>query len=177
MKIPDTESTQGIGRNMYYLMWALLLGLLAWLFHGLLEKQQNPNHNLTEISQQDGVREVVLERNRFGHYVASGTINGFPVVFMLDTGATDIAIPARLASSLKVNRGTPVTMQTANGNSIGYLTRLDSVALGPIELQGVQASINPGMNTDEVLLGMSFLKQVDFSQEGDTLHLRWHPRI
>lgn len=68
-------------------------------------------------------------------------------------------------------------MQTANGNSIGYLTRLDSVALGPIELQGVQASINPGMNTDEVLLGMSFLKQVDFSQEGDTLHLRWHPRI
>ena len=62
--------------------------------------------------------------------------------------------------------------QTANGIARGFAARLDEVALGPIVLQDVQAGITSGMRGNEVLLGMSFLKHIEFTQRGDTLTLR-----
>lgn len=64
---------------------------------------------------------------------------------------------------------------TANGSTRSYLTRLDEVAVGDIRLQNVEASITPGLQMREVLLGMSFLKYIEFTQRGNTLTLRQYP--
>ena len=95
------------------------------------------------------------------------------MTFLLDTGATAVALPAALARELGVRRGAAVTVQTANGPATGFETRLDSVRLGPIEMRDVAALVAGEMTGDNiVLLGMSFLKRVEFTQSGDRLVLR-----
>ncbi len=165
-----------MGMGMMVITWVLVLGFGAWFFSGLLERQFNPNTSLRTSESAAGVREVTLKRNKYGHYVTSGTINGEPVTFMLDTGATGVAIPAALAERMKLPRGRAFQSQTANGNTLSYATRLDSVAVGGIALEDVPASIVTGMQLDEVLLGMTFLKHIEFSQRGDMLTLRQHPQ-
>ncbi len=157
-----------MSRYMIWGVWILVLGLLVIYFDAELEKQYNPNQKIS-IRSENGQQALVLKRNRFGHYVASGLINGYPVVFILDTGATDISIPESLASKIGLKKGRRVIYQTANGNAVGYRTRLDSVTLGNITLRDLPASINPNVSDMDVLLGMSFLKHLDFSQKGDTL--------
>jgi aspartyl protease family protein len=167
-----TEDQQRrMGKFMVGAMWLLLLGLLTLFFSDVLEKQFNPNQHIASV-QRDGQEEIVLERNKYGHYVASGMINQQPVVFMLDTGATDISIPANVARRLGLEAGRPLTYQTANGPAVNYATRLDSVSLGNITLHNLPASINPNVEHDDVLLGMSFLKHLEFTQKGNTLTLR-----
>jgi aspartyl protease family protein len=156
---------------MLYAAWLLALGLLTWGFSGWLDKVRNPNQHPVSITDAQA-REVRLLRNRYGHYNASGRINGQTVEFMLDTGATSVAIPGGLAGRLGLTRGPAVTIQTANGNATAYATRLDSLRLGDIEVRDIQAHISPSMDGNEVLLGMSVLKHLDFTQQGDTLTLR-----
>jgi len=157
---------------MLVAMWLLVLGLLTYGFSTWLDHAHNPNRRAESLVAADGSREVVLQRNRYGHYVTSGTINGQPVTFMLDTGASDISIPAGIASRLGLKRGPEMTYQTAAGPTVNYLTRLNRIAIGNIALRNVRASINPNVNDDEILLGMSFLGQLEITQKGDTLTLR-----
>lgn len=161
-----------MGTTMQALAWLVFLGLGVFYFSDMLDKQRNPNQDLQTSYPQEGVREVVLQRNKFGHYVTSGEINGEPVVFMLDTGATGVAIPATVADRLGLRRGRAFPTQTANGMSTSYAARLDRVRVGEIELQDVQAGITPGLQSEQILLGMSFLKHIEFTQRGNTLILR-----
>lgn len=163
-----------MGLGMMIMAWVVLLGLGVVFFGDVLEKQFNPNQRLDTQYSSEGVREVVLQRNRLGHYVTSGTINGKPVTFMLDTGATGVAIPEAVARRLEIPRGRPYRTQTANGASTSYAAILDSVAVGDIELHDVQAGIAPGLAMEQILLGMTFLKHIEFTQRGDTLILRQH---
>jgi len=158
---------------MVILGWLLVCGLLTMFFSGYLDKQHNPNQNLSlQQTRPHQEVEVKLQRNHYGHYVASGTINKQPVVFMLDTGATDISIPEKIAQRLNLKAGIRMSVNTANGKIDVYATRLERVGLGAIELQDIRANINPFMQGEEILLGMSFLKHLRFSQEGDTLLIR-----
>ena len=93
-----------MGLGMMIMAWLVLLGFGVVFFGDVLEKQFNPNQSLDTRVSAEGMREVVLQRNRFGHYVTSGTINGQPVTFMLDTGATGVAIPEPVAQRLKIPR-------------------------------------------------------------------------
>ena len=163
---------KSIGTGMYVLGWLVFMGLLVFFFQDLLEKQQNPNQSLVTRYGEDGVREVVLQRNKYGHYVTNGEINGQPVVFILDTGATGVAIPEHVARRLNIQRGQPFATQTANGMATTYAARLDSVSVGGIQLEDVSAGIAPGLQGEEILLGMSFLRHIEFTQRGDTLVLR-----
>ena len=164
---------QQLGKKMIFLAWVVLLAFLSWIFSLYLERQRNPN-TLVQGYSSGTPQEVVLERNRYGHYIADGQINGRPVTFILDTGATMVDVPGRLAIRLSLPQGLSLTASTANGDITVYSTILDEVQLGGIRLTGVQASINPSMQEDEILLGMSFLKRLDFSQQGDRLTLRQH---
>ncbi len=168
----EVEGYKRMGMVMQALAWLTLIVLGVVFFGGILDKQYNPNQNLQTRHSEGGVREVVLRRNKFGHYVASGKINGKPVTFMLDTGATGVAIPQNVASYLGIQRGRAFSTQTANGRSTSYAANLDRVSIGQIELQNVRAAVAPGLQMDEILLGMSFLKHIEFSQKGDTLILR-----
>ena len=156
---------------MQALAWVVFILLGVFYFSGLLERQYNPNQSL-QTRHEAGLREVVLQRNKYGHYVTSGEINGQPVTFMLDTGATGVAIPDGVARRLGLERGRPFATQTANGVSTSYSTTLDRVSVGGIELTDVWAGITPGLRSDQVLLGMTFLKHIEFTQRGDTLVLR-----
>lgn len=169
------KTPQGLGKGMIIVAWILALGLLTLFFNNFVDKQHNPNQDLSTQYRQDGTREVKLQRNRRGHYVANGTINGQPVVFFLDTGATIVSIPEPVARRLNLQRGVEMLASTANGTVTTYSAELDSVAVGDIELHRVRASINPQMQSDEILLGMSFLKHLEFTQRGETLILRQYP--
>lgn len=164
-----------MGLGMMVLAWVVLLGLGVVFFGDVLERQFNPNQALETRYDADGMREVVLQRNRFGHYVTSGTINGEPVTFMLDTGATGVAVPLDVARQLGLRRGRAYPTQTANGVATSYATTLSEVAVGNIALRDVPAAIAPGLADGQILLGMSFLKHIEFTQRGDTLILRQYP--
>lgn len=167
---PDPTTQQRLGKGMIYAAWLLALALLAWFFSAWLDIRQNPNRSLqTAVSGDKHV--VTLVRNPYGHYRASGYINNREVEFMVDTGATTVAVPASLEAQLGLQRGVPIEVRTANGTAGAFLTRLDSVRLGAIELHDVRATINPSLDGNEVLLGMSFLKQLEFTQRGDSLIL------
>jgi aspartyl protease family protein len=168
----EVQGHKRMGTVMQALAWLAFIGLGIVFFSDALDKQYNPNQNLQTRHSEGGVREVVLQRNKFGHYVTSGEINGKSVTFMLDTGATGVAIPQDIASYLGIPRGRAFSTQTANGRSTSYAANLDRVSVGEIELQNVRAAIAPGLQMEEVLLGMSFLKHIEFSQKGDTLILR-----
>jgi len=159
------------GRIMLILAWGAGL-LLATKFFGQWEETQyNPNQ-APSSQRGDGYIEVRLAGNGQGHFVANGRIDGQEVRFLLDTGATDVAVPGELAKRLGLKRGAPVGLHTANGRSTGYRTHLDSLQLGDIILRDVRALVAPGMDGDEVLLGMSALKQLEFTQRDGTLVLR-----
>jgi aspartyl protease family protein len=168
----DIKEQKRMGTAMQALAWVVLLALGVFYFSGFLDKQHNPNQSLQTHYTEEGVREVVLQRNKYGHYVTNGEINGKPVTFMLDTGATGVAIPAGLATYLGLRRGAAFPTQTANGMSTSYAATLDRVSVGAIELYDIPAGITPGLQTEEILLGMSFLKHIEFTQRGDTLILR-----
>jgi len=157
------------GKIMLTIAWLLIMGGVYWFFSGWEAQQVNPN-TARLLNQQQG--ELVLLRNRAGHYVAHGEINGRHATFLLDTGATWVALPTALARELGLKRGAAITLQTANGAAAGYQTRLDSVRLGPIEMRDVGALVADGMDADTVLLGMNFLKRLEFTQRGEQLILR-----
>ena len=165
-------STRRIGAGMVALAWVLGLVMLTVIFGKLITQQWNPNQSVASTTGEDGRAEVSLQRNRDGHYVVSGSINGVAVVFLLDTGATNVSVPAGLAERIGLRVGPARRTQTANGLITTYATSLASVAVGEIELHDVRAQINPMVQGGEVLLGMSFLKQLDLQQSGSKLTLK-----
>ncbi len=167
----EKDPTQGITRIMTWIAWLLFIGFLVWFFQGTLDKQLNPNQKPDYALNSQGQAEVTLIRNKFGHYVTAGTINKETVTFLLDTGATNVSVPIHIAQGLNLPRLGSHYAQTANGTIKVYKTVLDELSIGPIILYNVAASINPGMESDEILLGMSALKQLEFRQSGKYLYL------
>ncbi len=172
------ESPPGkrLGKGMIIGAWVLLLAVLTLFFSRVLEERQNPNRQPAGRVSDQGIREVELQRNPQGHYVATGAINGRPVTFLVDTGATDVALSESLARRLGLEKRGGAFSHTANGVVAVWQAVLDRVSLGVIELRNVRASILPDLKpADQVLLGMSFLKQLEMVQKGDTLILRQTP--
>jgi aspartyl protease family protein len=157
-----------LGRGMAFVASLLVLGMFYLYFENSLQARNNPNRDL----QVAPGTELVLKRSGDGHYVFPGTINDRPVTFLLDTGATLVSVPADLADELRLDAGAHQRSITANGTVATRATRIDALAFGPFVLRGVPASLNPGMAGDQVLLGMSVLKHLEFTQRGDTLVLR-----
>lgn len=156
---------------MLWIAWILALGMLSLGFYEWQQQQYNPNQAPLSTRNDAGEISVTLERNRANHYVTSGTINGEPAIFLLDTGASDVVISQDLADELGLRRGYPAQARTANGIVTVYATILDELNLGELRFQQIRASINPAMHGREVLLGMSALKHVTFQQQGDFLTL------
>ena len=115
---------------------------------------------------------VTLAADPRGHFVTEGAVNGIPVRFLVDTGATSIALPARDAERLGIDyrKGPRGMTQTANGPVAVYRVSLERVRLGGIELRVVEAVvIEQGL--DIALLGMSFLNRVEMKREGQSMTL------
>ena len=166
------QAMRRMGRGMMYLSWLIVLALLTWFFKYREDAAWNPNRAPQAMVLQDGTRELVLERNSRNHYVLEGRINGRPVELLLDTGATVVVVPERLAKQLGLERGAPGIAQTANGEVKTYATRIERLEFGNIVLQRVRASISTGAHMDEVLLGMSALGGLELMQSGEQLRIR-----
>lgn len=167
----DNQNSHPSAKIMVVLAWICAIGLLTYGFNDLLSKQANPN--TAPQSFRDGTTvEVRLKRNRHGHYVTTGTINGVTVEFMVDTGATDVSVPAHLARQLNLKAGRAAYANTANGTVRIAQSSINQLTIGDMVLYNVDANLNPGMQGDQILLGMSVLKQLEFTQRGDWLYLR-----
>ena len=156
---------------MLILAWLVLLGLLATYFIGMEEQQYNPNQQ-PEYLEEGERKKLLLKANKNNHFVMTGKINGRDVTLLLDTGATNVAIPARLASKLDLEPGREGIAMTANGPVKVYGTLINRLQLGNIILENIPADLNPSMNDmNEILLGMSALSRINFSQRNGTLIL------
>jgi aspartyl protease family protein len=119
-----------------------------------------------------GASSVTLKADARGHFIADGQVNGGAVRFLVDTGATTIALPAADAKRLGINylKGDQGLVQTANGSASAYRVKLDTVRLGDITLNGVDAVVLEGGLTTP-LLGMSFLNRTEMKRDGETMVL------
>jgi len=163
-------------RTGFGMMLAAAVGfllLLTFVFSGLIEDQRNPNQQV-QSQRVDGGVEVLLESDRQGHFIASGAIDGREVTFLVDTGATLVSIPEEMADRLGLERMARIGLETAAGPVTGWLTRLEEVRLGDIVQRDVRAAISPG-RSETVLLGMSFLKDLEMNQSDGQLRLREAP--
>ena len=171
----EQDQSNSLGKGFIWIAWILAIGLLVFFFQDVLDKQWNPNAKPDIYLSSSGQAEVHLKQNRQGHYIVDGFINDQKVTFLLDTGATQVSIPAHIADKLYLKQFGSHIVQTANGNVRVYQTKIDQLSIGNIFLNNVSANINPGMQADEILLGMSALKRVEFSQTGNQLILREQP--
>ena len=108
-----------------------------------------------------------------GHFVADGQVNGVPIRFTIDTGATFISLPASEARriGLDYRNGRRAAMETANGVAAAYRVKLDTVRVGELLVNNVDAVVMEGDSLSVALLGMSFLNRVDIRREGQIMTL------
>ncbi|CAN7534180.1 retropepsin-like aspartic protease family protein [Variovorax paradoxus] len=119
-----------------------------------------------------GGSRIVLPADSRGHFMTQGAINGRPVTFMLDTGATSIALSADDAQriGLDYSKGQRIQMSTANGVSSGYKLRLQSVRVGDVEVYDIDAIVSP-QPMPFVLLGNSFINRFSMRRDADQMVL------
>jgi aspartyl protease family protein len=119
-----------------------------------------------------GGTRIVLPADSRGHFMTQGTINGRTVNFMLDTGATAIGLSAADAQriGLDFSKGQPIRMNTANGTTLGYRVRLNSVRVGDVEVYDIDAVVSQ-QPMPYVLLGNSFINRFSMRRDADQLVL------
>jgi aspartyl protease family protein len=165
------DTTQKTGKIMYILAWLCGIGLMTQLFGSWEKDQINPNREAS--SHIDNTQaSITLKQNRIGHYLTNGTLNNLPATFMLDTGATDVVIPADLAAYYGLQPHGFSQSYTANGTVTVGQTNIEELSIGEIKLYNVNASINPGMEKSQpILLGMSALRKLELQQVNQSLTL------
>ncbi len=165
MSPPD--ATQQGGRRA---LWRTQLGMaLFWLaalgaLYLAMDRWLQP---AVITVQADG--SVQLQRHRNGHFYAAGHVNGQPVQFMVDTGATAVAVTDALAEAAGLRGGRSATFSTANGDRQGRLVRADTVAVGPLTVHQLTYT---GATPQSALLGQNFLRHFDVRMQGDVMELR-----
>lgn len=155
--------------SIYIVIWSLIFGVIWIGMTGALDHRENPNRT---VSAAHGQHALILKRNLDGHYLVDGTINGVPVRFMLDTGATRVSIPGPLARRIGLKPGKLGYASTANGTVVVYDTIISDLTFGPFYFSDVSANMGDGMEGNHVLLGMNVLKRLLMIQHGGNLELR-----
>lgn len=116
---------------------------------------------------------VVLTADGRGHFTANGTVNGLPVRFMVDTGASLVSLPSTIArqAGVSLTSASTVVINTANGRARAQRVVINSLKLGQISANLVEALVVEDTALSQPLLGMSFLNRTNMLREGDTLVL------
>ena len=119
-----------------------------------------------------GSDRVALSADARGHFITPGSINNRPTQFLVDTGASVVAIGQAEADRLGLNyrTGQPVTLRTANGTAPGWALKLATLRIGDVTAYEVDAVVTPSA-MPAVLLGNSFLNRFSMRRDGDTMLL------
>ena len=149
------------------LMFFFWLGVIGLLYAGM-------THYLKPrpvVISANG--DLVIPRARDGHFYAAGLVNGKPVNFMVDTGASLVTVSEQFAKSAGLAGGTPTRFRTANGDLPGRIISGVPVALGPLGVSSVRVGVGlVGANAGDALLGQSFLSRFDLLMSGEQMVLR-----
>jgi aspartyl protease family protein len=116
---------------------------------------------------------VTLAADARGHFFTDAMVNGMPMRFLVDTGASVVALSAGDASRLGIDwrKGQRVTLQTASGPTAGYLVKFDSLKVGAIEIANVEGVVLEQGPGSVGLLGMSFLNRLEMTRDGQMMTL------
>ncbi|QFY88365.1 TIGR02281 family clan AA aspartic protease [Magnetovirga frankeli] len=135
----------------------------------------SPQARISANYAQAARAEHRIVRDNSGHFRTAGRINGQATSFLVDTGATGVAISSVEADRLGLDfkkRGKPMLAQTASGVVKSYGMVLDRVSVGGIELRHVNGVVLEGTSPPQALLGMSFLGNLEVSHQGNLMLLR-----
>ncbi len=117
--------------------------------------------------------KLILKADSAGHFMSIGTVNGVSLRFVVDTGASMISLGAGDARRLGLDagKGERLLSNTANGQTVVTKVSLNTVRLGDITLNNVDAVIHQ-TDMPVALLGMSFLNRMEMQRDGDTMTLK-----
>jgi aspartyl protease family protein len=121
------------------------------------------------------VQEVQIWRNSAGMYTTVGSINGLTVTFLVDTGASQVALNTEEARRLGIDfrvSGTPTAVGTASGMARAWAVTLDSVKVGSLEMRNIGAVVVEGSSMQHTLLGMTYLGRLEIDNDGRLMTLR-----
>ena len=167
----DIQKTARFGAIAIAAVWLSIAGVLYLGFEYI---EQSKQAKLQPYTRAAG--ELVIPRQRDGHFHVAGEVNRQRVKFLIDTGASHVAVSQALAEQAGLPAGSPITLSTANGQRPGQLVRGVPVRAGDLVLNDASVSVGlSGMAPDQALLGQSFLKQFDVEIRGDTMVLRRRP--
>ncbi len=145
------------------LVWAIVLGIL----YVVIDSQIKPKVAIAT----GNAAEVVIPRSRDGHFYVAGQINGQPVTFMVDTGASTVAVSDTVGRRIGLPAGKSVVIGTAGGSTRGVEVTGQTVALGGIVVNDARIVVLPQM-PGEALLGQNVLRHLEVVQSTERMVLR-----
>lgn len=129
--------------------------------------------NVVAQPSTSGSQKVVLTADSAGHFLTVGNVNGTTVRFLVDTGASMVSLGAADARRIGIDasKGEQGITNTANGQAVVTRVKLDSVRVGEIVMNNVDALVHQ-QDMPFALLGMSFLNRMEMQRDGDTMTLK-----
>ena len=141
------------------------LGLMTYL---LTVEQQKA---VSSTSLVQGTK-TIINQDSYGNYITEGTIEHFNCSMLIDTGASTLVLSESFALKIGLPKLRQVMVNTANGASEGYLSIVRKIQIGNLEGKNIDAVVVPNLEIPHVLVGMSFLKTVNFEKSGRQLILQ-----
>ena len=112
---------------------------------------------------------LIIAQSNNGHYFVDGSINNQTLNFLIDTGASVVSVPLRLANSAGLLCHQQASMRTGNGTSNACITIIQKLKFGNFIFKDVEAIIAP--NLEQPLLGMNVLKRFRVEQDNGSMRL------
>ncbi len=117
--------------------------------------------------------DLVIKRAPDGHFYVAGQVNGKPVKFLVDTGASLVGVSDKFAQKAGLTGGEPTVFRTANGELAGRIIANVPISVGPIAVSGIRVGIGlEGHEVSDALLGQNFLSKFDVLLRQDQMILR-----
>lgn len=171
---PISTATANSTRSL--MRWGTLGILAFWLavMAGLYVAMDRVRQPRAAVQAADGA--LVIPRGSDGHFRVAGSVNGQPVLFMVDTGASLIAVTDALAQQAGLSGGQVTQFRTANGERLGRIVVAQSVVVGTFVVSGLRVGTGyTGQTAEDALLGQNFLQHFEVQIQRDRMVLRPHP--
>ena len=166
----NREPSNGLSKGLKWaplgivVFWTVIMGLLyVAMTHYLKPKP-------VTVSASG---ELVIPRARDGHFYAAGSVNGKPVTFLVDTGASLVTVSEQFAHVAGISAGVPTVFKTANGDLPGRIVSDVPITIGPLSVSGVRIGVGlVGHEVSDALLGQSFLSKFEIVLSKEQMTLR-----